>query len=453
VIFRGPVDEGRRDVLRPWLVIALSCAATFALAGRARAEGPFEGTWREGPLSIQVAVQSWGGDCGPRPQSTSAPGGGNFEITQSGDDLTFHLRRQRTTRGCWSENRAVRRVSSSHAAGTWRIICRTPPDDSRSETGTYTIQAIGSDQLSFRDVSAYDWQLNESRCLATITTTQSFTRVSAPPQAEEPAQEAPRPACTPGAPARLVLRPSSTDLTPGGQQCFTTRVVDAHGCAIRSPRVALSLADGSPGTLSGHCYRAPNDGGEARIVARAGSLRDEARVLVHAMDLSDLFARRTESGSLGNGAPPQDAEAQTAARVSARPVATQHDLRWPALAVGLALLLVIGAALALLRRRRPAKKGIAGLPGVDLTDVEVESTHGASDPGASRDDRICPTCRRGFPPSGTTTCPHDGTELVPYREFAARAGAEKVCPTCGERYPANVKFCGKDGATLEPGGH
>ncbi len=437
-------------------MIALACA-TLALAGRARADGPFEGTWREGPMSIQVSVQNWGGDCGPRPQSTSAPGGGNFEITQSGDDLTFHLRQQRTTRACWSENRAVRRVSSSHASGTWRIICRTPPDDSRSETGTYTIQAVGNDQLSFRDVSAYDWQLNESRCLATITTTQTFTRVSTPAHTEEPvAHEEPRPACTPGAPARLVLRPTSTDLSPGGQQCFTTRVVDANGCAIRSQRVELSLAEGSAGTFSGHCYRAPDGDAEARIIARAGTLSSEARVNVHSIDLSDLIARRTVRGSLGNGAPEESARAQTAARVSARPVETAPDLRWPALAIGVALLLVIGAGVVLLRRRR--RPAIGGLPGVEISDPGFQSAYRASDPPPepkreaapkpAGDDLICPTCRRGYPP-GIGECPHDGAALVPYKEFTASAGRENVCPTCGERYPAHVKFCGKDGTVLE----
>ena len=126
-------------------------------------------------MSIRVTVESWGGDCGPRPQSTSSGGGSTFRISQAGDQLTFHMRRQQTTRSCWSENRAVRRVSSSYQAGTWRVVCRTPPDDSRGETGTYTVRAIGDDQLSFREESRYDWQLNTSRCQASIATTQPGT--------------------------------------------------------------------------------------------------------------------------------------------------------------------------------------------------------------------------------------------------------------------------------------
>ncbi|HJL18915.1 MAG TPA: hypothetical protein RMH99_24845, partial [Sandaracinaceae bacterium LLY-WYZ-13_1] len=155
-----------------WIACSLALL-TWLVIEPARADGPYEGQWREGPMNIRVDVESWGGDCGPRPRSTTAPGGGTFRISQSGDQLTFHLRRQRTTRSCWSENRAVRRVSSTYQAGTWRIVCRTPPEDSRAETGTYTIQAIGDDRLQFRDQSRYDWELNESRCRARITTTQT----------------------------------------------------------------------------------------------------------------------------------------------------------------------------------------------------------------------------------------------------------------------------------------
>lgn len=441
-----------------WLAGLVSLVGPSWLAATpARADGPYEGQWREGPMNIRVSVESWGGDCGPRPQSTTTRGGGAFRISQQGDQLTFHLRQARTTRECWSENRAVRRVSSSYQAGTWRIVCRTPASDSRAETGTYTIQAVGDDRLQFRDVSRYDWQLNESSCVGTITTTQTFTRIGGgATEPEEPPEEPSTPRCTPGAAARVVLRPASADVQPGGRQCFTARVVDSRGCALpRRPSVRLAEGEGS---VSGLCYEAPDAATSARIVASSGALTAEARVAVRTMDLSDLIARRTESGSVGGGTP-EDASSETAARVSA----TQRDdgpgLLWPALALVAALVLV-GIAFLLLRRKkaptRARKASIGGLPGVVIPDDEPEpepETTVAAPTAVAGDDMICPSCRRGYPP-GTETCPHDETRLMPYREFAAgkAAGVDShVCPTCGERYPPTVKFCGKDGTTLVPG--
>lgn len=466
MVSRVAVFGARSGASSRWLGSLAWAVVLLVGVPSARADGPYAGTWREGPMSIQVAITSWGGDCGPRPQSTTTPGGGTFTITQDGDHLTFQMRRQRTTRGCWSENRAVRRVSSSAQAGTWRIVCRTPPEDSRSETGTYTLQAVSRDRITFRDVSQYDWQLNDSRCVATITTTQTFTRVSAPPV--EVATETPpapsQPACTPTAPARIVLRPTEAELTPGAEQCFTTRVVDAKGCTVRSARVELSLAEG-PGRVEGACYRAGDSDGTARIVARTGSIRSEARVRVQAVDLSDLIARRSETGSVGGvlSGSGVTASADTKARVSTRNVEESFDWRWPALGFGIAVVFMAGGALALRRRRKPHT--IAGLGSIDaivgpppekpadgsdavpLPDAATSQAEPPSSEETPRQDMICPRCRRGHPP-GATHCVHDGTALVLYRDFVSGQAEDNVCPVCGARYPAHVRFCGKDGASL-----
>lgn len=421
---------------------AASLAASILWTGAARADGPYEGQWREGPTTIQVSITSWGTDCGPRPQSTTSPGGGTFRITQAGDHLTFHLRQERTTRGCWSENRAVRRVSSSHQAGTWRIVCRTPADDSRGETGRYTIQAVGTDRLSFTDVSEYDWRLNESSCQARMQATQSFTRVggAAEPTAS-PTPATPRPRCTPGAPARILLRPARAEVQPGGEQCFSAAVVDAAGCPVRG-RPTLRLASGSAGSVRGLCYSAPDDAATARVVASSGALTAEAQITVRTMDLSDLIARRSENQTLP-GDDPGDASSDTAARVSARGAEEGPELLWPAIAVAAALGLLLLGALVLRSRARPRVDLPVRKSERPPADVSVPST-----PPLPTEDMICPKCRTGYPP-GAERCAKDDTALVTYREFSAGAG-QNVCPTCGERYPRSVKFCGKDGATLEP---
>ncbi len=412
-------------------------------------------------MTIRVEVTSWGGDCGPRPQSTTTPGGGTFNITQSGDHLTFQLRRRRTTRSCWSENRAVRRVSSSYQAGTWRVVCRTPPDDSRGETGRYTIQAVGNDRLNFSDTSEYDWQLNESRCRARMRATQSFTRVSGGrTSTTEP--EPPRPRCTPGAAARILLRPARAEVQPGAEQCFTARVVDSAGCALRG-RPSLRVSGG--GRIRGSCLSAPDEAGTVTVVATAGGLSAEAVVTVRTMDLSDLIARRGDRQS-PEMSPEGDATSETAARVSTRESDDAPGLLWPALAMGAALLLVIFGAI-VLRLRKPTKPPPRDIPlGRTFPRSERPPRPSSSEPAEASapppqegepddhdrggEDMICPTCRRGYAP-GTTRCSQDDTALVPYKSFVSASG-ENVCPTCGERYPTTVKFCGKDRTRLEPSG-
>ena len=139
-----------------FLAQALSCLGLVSalLAAPVRAQGPFEGDWRVGPMRREVAIGSWGDACGPRPSSTTSGGGSTIHVTQDGDHLRLG---SRSTRGCWSDNPAVRRLSNSYTSGTWRILCRTPPDDGRAETATTTLTASGSDRVEMRDVTEYDW--------------------------------------------------------------------------------------------------------------------------------------------------------------------------------------------------------------------------------------------------------------------------------------------------------
>ncbi|MBN8616920.1 MAG: hypothetical protein J0L92_40430, partial [Deltaproteobacteria bacterium] len=289
-----------------WLVCATVVLAVVSTSRVARADGPFEGDWRQGPMSIDVRVETWGPDCGPRPQSSTVPGRGTVAVTQDGDHLSFGGRR--STRGCWSDNRAVRVVSSRVQSGSWQILCRTPADDPRRETGTYTLRASGNERIELRDETDYDWTLNESHCTAHVTTTQTFERTgsgSSPPPTTTTTRpppttttEPPEPACTPGAPARVTVRPGSADAAIGDRVCFTGRVVDAAGCWVRGSSVEISVASGDVGALRGGCVEVAR-AGEATIVGRSGSLEGRATLRAVSMDLSGLIARRGESGVVG----------------------------------------------------------------------------------------------------------------------------------------------------------
>ncbi len=462
------------------LALAMLLSSSAALA-----DGPWEGPWREGATRIDVQITSWGGDCGRRPESTSGAGGGTVQITQEGDHLVFHGRRTTRTNACWSENRAVRRVSSTFQSGTWTTTCRTPQEDSRGETGTYTLRAQGDSRLDFRDVSAYDWQLNASRCQATITTTQSFTRVGGvtptPPTPPTPTPPTPQPTCTAGAPARLSLRPSQTTVEPGGRICLSARVVDAAGCQVRNASVSWELrrAASLVGDLRDGCFKAGDTAAEAEgtftIVATSGSLRDEARVDVRTVDLSDLIARRGEG--LGGGAPVTSsnarAEGSSSARVAASDVRAPRRTAawiWPlAIGVPLLLLLLLLVIVIVVRRgrarralldedsmdRRPARPRAggaaqlhAGAPPPPPPDAASSRRPVASAGGGPSVPRACPTCHNEF--EGVEFCPQDGAGLLPPGTTAPGPAQGHICPTCRRGYPPDAKFCPHDADELIP---
>jgi hypothetical protein len=71
---------------------------------------------------------------------------------------------------------------------------------------------------------------------------------------------------------------------------------------------------------------------------------------------------------------------------------------------------------------------------------------------------VCMACRRAYEP-GLRSCPHDGTELVPFPVYNAtrprRRGATepagvvaRICPVCATRYDLNARFCGHDAGEL-----
>ncbi len=230
-----------------------------------------------------MTIESWGSDCPARPASSSTPGGATVHVTQSGDDLSFGG--GHSTHACWSDNPAVQRVSRTATDGTWRVVCRTPPTEPRSETGTYTVHAASVDTLEYRETTTYDWTLNASHCIARQTTTQTFERIgggTAPPPTTTapPPSSVVEPPCTPGAPALVAMRPASSTIAPGGRACFTARVVDASGCTVPGAGAASYELRGSGGELRGNCFTASASSGTATVIGRIGAMSAEATVTI-----------------------------------------------------------------------------------------------------------------------------------------------------------------------------
>lgn len=472
-------------------LMLFSFVAMYVAAATASAQTSWAGAWRAGTTSVQAEVSDWGADCGPRPESTTVSASGDVRITQEGDHLTLFTRPQVNTQSCWSENPAVRKVSASVQVGTWRVICRTPEDDPRGEVGTYTLRALGDNTLEKKDVSRFNWRLNASQCVAVVTATQRFERVSAaapvvvapsaPPVIATPrAPEPVLPACSFTTAAKIELRPSPSTVELGERTCVRALLIDAAGCRQVARAVVWELNDGGGGKTSAAdgCFTL-SAVGTYTLEARSGALRAQLRFVGKVPDYSKL--RVAEQGSDAGArlvAVPTRTSGEAAG--SATPTASSPNAPTGVLVAAafalvtaitlLVLLLVLRSRRARVEETKPsepvATPSSTTAPNVappqpeygDNMDTIIAAPRSdmslrppavaAIDTGlVPTQDRICPTCRRGFGLE-STFCPHDGTPLITYAAFKDSVAAELTCPVCTLKYPIGTRFCGKDGAAL-----
>jgi hypothetical protein len=469
-------------LLAGWL-LASALVAGSLLASPCAAQS-YDGVWRAGVTTMDVAVESWGGDCGPRPVTSRSEGGGNVQITQEPPHLVIHGKdSQIRTDRCWSRNPAIKRRSSSYLDGVWLTQCRTDPDDPRAEQGTYSLKSVSPDQLLYKDVSKYNWKLNTSACIATITTTQMLNRagsgaatgqkapppppLKAPPpppqpppepeEEEEEEEEAPSAsACTPGAPSRLVLRPQRASVQVGGRLCLRAKLTDASGCRIPEPAIEWSLQHSHAlrGSLEGGCFRAGDSAAEAEgeftVVASVGALSARSVLDVQSVDLSALIARRLETGAVsGFDEAPAEATTTTAAKVATRRVDERSG-------GGGNLLLGIGGLAAL---------GLLVLIGLRLRARKQPTLSPDSDSGSEskRPARTGPAPARapapaaggtaaGRPASAATVvgAPGQAAPAPAAAPTAANDGQQWICPSCRRGWPATQGKCPNDGTALLP---
>jgi hypothetical protein len=393
-------------------------------AQAARADDSLTGVWQAGATSMEVAIESWGKDCGPRPQSTRSAGGGSVRLEQSGQVVTIRgAERDLRSDQCWSPNQAMRRVGTTYIAGVWTTRCKTGSDDPRQESGTYSLRLQEGGRLLYQDISHFDWKLKDSTCVASITTTQTLVRLragAAPTRGggvaatQTPASDKGA-ACQPGPAKRIVVRPRSADIELGQTQCFHARVLDAAGCALENvqPQWSLEHARAIKGELDGGCFRAGQSSAEAEgsftVIARHNGLKAEARVQVSAVSLPALLAKRLETGAVVGepmaeaDAPPAKSSTRVAAKATAEPAA--NGRRW---LIALAALLAAAAGVLFLLRGRPRARRASRAP----ARASRDSSQALARKTSTSDSRI------------------------------------RRCPTCGASYPESSAFCGADGSAL-----
>ncbi|HEX6245840.1 MAG TPA: zinc ribbon domain-containing protein [Polyangiales bacterium] len=444
-------------------------ACGLALLGSASTTRAQElaGTYNPSAQRIEVQVVTWGEDCGTRPQSQTLQPQGQVTIKTEGAHLALRFSdRTLKTNGCWSPNPAVRLVSATSANGRFRAECKTAPGDAKRENGRYTATAANG-IIELLEESDYDWQLKSSHCVAKLRMTQTLTSTRLPAPTPTPAATpaTPAPACVPGPATRLRLRPADARLAPGERLCFSARATDAAGCAVELAQDAVSYAlqrpAGVEGALNGSCFKAAANAalaeGQFKLVASSGSLRAEASINVSAPDLSDITARRgpNSGGPLGgHGSGPE-----TALESGIRAVASgSHGTLWLGVSIaGLAALLSLVAIAALRMARRqlsdppPAPPAASARPSrAEPSALAPVAPQLAAPAVPTGPQRICPRCRRGYPP-GTERCSSDGEPLLDYDVFAKRAAesaSTRHCPECGDLLASDAQFCGRCGTKV-----
>ncbi|MDW8363468.1 MAG: hypothetical protein RMK74_13795 [Myxococcales bacterium] len=428
-------------------------------------------TWSAGPTRVQVAVDSWGPDCGVRPTSHELPGAGSVQVRQERDTLVVEGRLRRRSDRCWSENPAMRVVSRTRLPDRWIVRCATPPDDPRSERATYTVVADGADRWKLLEEAHYHWRLNDSVCRLTSRSETLVALVQSEPA--EPTVPSPSPsvapstptasACAPGPPHRLRVVPSEATIASGESLRVRAVLVDAAGCALPDPALEWSLegsaADGA--TFRGGTLVAGPHEGDLRVRVRHGELRAEAVVHVRRDDLSDLLAVPESRGASDERAKAEPATGR-AAGVEARAVGgSKPTAGWIVLASSIAAALVGAGVWTALRRARRTSPGEGatsgasrGAPESDRVPSPREAAMAAPVPSVAptsvqtpRVARVCPLCRREVRDERHAFCPQDGSPLVDRASFV---GQPFICPSCRRGYPGELGRCPTDGDELVP---
>jgi hypothetical protein len=455
-------------------LLALTAAAR---TGAAQDQPTLSGAWTASALTERWSVTTWGEACGPRPAPQGAPGGA-VQIKQQGSELSISgAGRTWSTSACWEQMPGLTRSmhSASGNARSWQTRCTTPANDPRRATVTTSTQATDT-TLQMVENGQYQFIIQDTTCSASVTRSRSYTLVrregdvpaaasaaaSAPPPAasapEPPAPTAsevkpatPRACDTPGEAARLEVTPSRKIMRPGERFQFRAVVMDADGCAL-STRPTWSIA---PGPLAAAATVEPGGAltvaasageGKLGLVAAVGGKGVTVTIDVTSPDRYDAFLAM--SGLNDAGESDQASAAVIATGTIGGRITTGEDVArerknvFVAIVGGVAACLgFVGLVLLRRGRRRPAldaeDEGGERAEGGERVDAETER-EGAPAPsfgatrlsaGMSRD--------AGVPPGGGAAA-----------SVAQKRG--KICPTCGEHYPGEAMFCGKDGTQLVP---
>lgn len=457
-------DEDMMAPMKPrgWLqplLLLLTCSSVI----RAQ-EKTLAGRWSASTLKTTYGVESWGDACGPRPMGESSPGG-IVTIAVSGSELSISgLGRNYSTATCWESIPGQRVTSHGASKRAWRTTCQSAPGDSRRVMVATSLSAT-DDQIQFSETGQFEFAIEAQTCRATMTRSRTFalveregeSRPSPEPEVAAPSTpvDAPAVASTqpkpeprtgsvcenPGPAARLEVRPARKLLRAGDEFAFRVAVLDRSGCVLdRLPIWRLvdpqSRLEVSPAGL----VKVPKDAPEGTAVLAASVQDRSVQVTVDVVSES-RYRELLSEGSFDDRGETQESAVATIATsdVGAKSSTQDETARTRrlvfALAIGAMAICLAAAAFWMAsakRRRRQAPARDSGFLPQDM------------------DMAVCPTCQQKYP-AEMRFCEVDGSPLVPLtRTTSSEPGLGKVCQICGQVFAAEVAVCPDHGHTLVP---
>lgn len=403
------------------------------------------GAWSAGAMSESVTVGSWVDECGPKPKSSSTPGGA-YKVTVSGDELVFSGGKSFRTDQCWDMGLA-KRVSHSATPSIryWKTRCESPAGDPRKATITTVVRAVDDDTIVLSETARYSSTMASGDCSASVERSRTFKIVardgaapaasstpSGPASASTPAPSVttpPKPSVTTppavpcstvGEPATLEVKPRRKVVRPGEQFDFRARILDANGCELGA-KTAFRLAPESAAISTvvvennGHIKVAADaDPVVATLLVEGG--QKSARVELEVVS-DQRYAELLAAGAGDAAADEQAVAIVLTSGGGASSTAVVDPGKQQAKRFRFGSLALVG--------------GIATLLGLAAIVLWRRASGGQQ---ASR------LAERGSVPIAEPALPPPAGPLPKRR----------ICPVCGTRYEGEAAFCSKDGVELVP---
>lgn len=449
---------------RGWLpLLLLACA----LPAAAEPEKTLSGRWSASTTRTSWTIDSWGDACGPRPVGGIVPGG-IVTVTARGNELRIDgLGRNYSTTTCWETIPGQRITSHGATTRGWRTTCQSATGDPRRATVTTTITATDN-RINLAESGQFEFVIEGQICRATLRRGCTYSLVeregetrpvpAAPPPPAASQAEATSPTshetkqehvalgcANPGPAARLEVRPTRKLLRAGDEYTFGVKVLDRSGCIVeRNPAWKLGSTTTQLEVNPAGMIRVSKEATEGSATLTV-SVQDRSVQVVVDVVSESRYRDLLQAGTFDDRGETREAAVASiaSADVGTQTAVLEEKARGRRLIfvaiIGCCALGLAAAALWMALGRRRRRRG----------DPLVSSDESAV-AAPLHEILVCPTCQEEYP-AETKFCARDGNRLVPIsgddREGLAEGG---ICPVCGQGFDPGIAVCPTHDEELVP---